>query len=115
MRVSLIFAWYDLWIGFFWDKKKRCLYFFPIPILGIIFKFNKPMKQELKTKMAMDRAKAVFEQKLIPMLVENYEKGIIDFHLRIDSLTHFYIHAQDNDSDTIDVSWSTDVQYEDLK
>lgn len=40
-RISFIFAWYDLWIGFFWDKKKRWLYLSPIPTLGIILKFKK--------------------------------------------------------------------------
>lgn len=40
MKVKLIFAWYDLWIGFFWDKKKSWLYIFPLPTLGIILKFK---------------------------------------------------------------------------
>lgn len=40
MRISVIFRWYDLWIGFFYDIKKKWLYFFPIPMLGIIFKFK---------------------------------------------------------------------------
>lgn len=34
MRVRPIFAWYDLWIGAFYDRAKRRLYIFPIPCFG---------------------------------------------------------------------------------
>jgi hypothetical protein len=41
MKVQLLFAWYDLWIGFFWDSKKRWLYILPVPMFGLILKFEK--------------------------------------------------------------------------
>jgi hypothetical protein len=40
MRIRPIFAWYDLWIGAFWDAKKRFLYVFPVPCLGIVLDFS---------------------------------------------------------------------------
>lgn len=37
---KLMFAWYDIWVGFFIDKKKKLIYFFPIPMVGIRFKYG---------------------------------------------------------------------------
>lgn len=39
LKISPIFAWYDLWVGLFWDRKKRWLYILPIPCIGVIVKF----------------------------------------------------------------------------
>lgn len=32
-RVSVAFAWYDLWVGAYWDCKRRVLYVCPLPTL----------------------------------------------------------------------------------
>jgi hypothetical protein len=37
---ELVLAWYDFWVGFYWDKKNKKLYFFPIPCIGISVQFK---------------------------------------------------------------------------
>lgn len=34
-RIKFLFAWYDLWVGIFWDRKKWQLYVFPVPCIGV--------------------------------------------------------------------------------
>jgi hypothetical protein len=42
MKITPVFAWYDLWVGAFWDKVRRCLYLFPVPTLGVKIDFAVP-------------------------------------------------------------------------
>lgn len=37
-RLSVKFAWYDMWIGVFWDRKQRVLYACPLPMLLIVWR-----------------------------------------------------------------------------
>ena len=39
-RVKLLCAWYDFWVGLFWDRAKRRLYVFPLPMLGVCVDFK---------------------------------------------------------------------------
>lgn len=40
MTIKPLFAWYDLWIGAFWDRKQRKLYILPLPMVGVVITFN---------------------------------------------------------------------------
>lgn len=35
MRLRFKFAWYDLWVGAFWDRNSRTLYVCPLPCVLI--------------------------------------------------------------------------------
>lgn len=54
--IERIFAWYDLWFGFFWDKKKKWLYFLPLPTIGIIIKFENQPKPNAAPKNLLPTA-----------------------------------------------------------
>ncbi len=34
-KIKPYFKWFDLWIGFFWDKKNGFLYFQLLPMIGL--------------------------------------------------------------------------------
>lgn len=40
MAIKPLFAWYDLWVGAFGDRKQRKLYILPLPMLGVVITFN---------------------------------------------------------------------------
>ena len=69
MKVEFIFKWFDFWIGMFWDSKKKYLYILPIPMCGIILKFEKTCKPCMSKCYCADRNLCQIKQ---------YKKGLID-------------------------------------
>lgn len=48
MKIRPIFAWYDIWIGAYWDRIHWRLYILPIPCAGIVIDFERfsPLSEE---------------------------------------------------------------------
>ena len=40
MTIRFIFAWYDLWVGAYWDRQGRRLYILPLPMVGVVLTFT---------------------------------------------------------------------------
>lgn len=36
-KIELVVAWYDAWIGVFIDRKKKKIYLFAVPFVGLVF------------------------------------------------------------------------------
>lgn len=41
LKVKVIVAWYDVWIGFYFDRSRKTLYFFPVPFIGLKIHYHK--------------------------------------------------------------------------
>lgn len=54
MRIRPIFEWRDLWIGAYWDRKKRRLYILPLPCIGVVLEFKLRLP-ELKWRNDVER------------------------------------------------------------
>lgn len=60
MKVKVIFRWYDFWVGLFFDRNNNFLYFFPIPMVGLVFNFR-----DSNTFYTEDRVKVGNEEGVI--------------------------------------------------
>lgn len=40
-RVRLVFAWYDAWVGAYYDRDKRRLYVLPLPCVGVMISLKR--------------------------------------------------------------------------
>lgn len=38
MKMTISLAWYDMWIGAYWDQSKRILYICPLPMVLVTIK-----------------------------------------------------------------------------
>lgn len=61
----LFFAWYDVWIGAYWDQKNRLLYLCPVPMFGVRITVPKSPTRRLRSRLAFVKRPWVF----VPALV----------------------------------------------
>lgn len=40
LKIRPLFAWFDFWVGAYWDKKARKLYVLPLPIFGFTIEWR---------------------------------------------------------------------------
>lgn len=51
MKVKLLFEWFDICVGFYYDRKNKSLYILPIPFVGIKVMFKpKQCKHDFEEK-----------------------------------------------------------------
>jgi hypothetical protein len=41
MMIRPVFAWYDFWIGAYWDRSRCRLYVLPLPMCGFVIQFGR--------------------------------------------------------------------------
>lgn len=58
MSIRPIFAWYDFWVGIYWDSASRRLYLLPIPCCGVVLDFGPVTTMQSQMKDVTVRAQA---------------------------------------------------------
>lgn len=60
-RVRLIVAWYDLWVGAYYDRQRRHLYVFPVPCVGVCIEFRPRHVRLIVTSAGSQKIHAIKE------------------------------------------------------
>lgn len=81
LNIKIFFAWFDFWIGFYWDRDDRILYVCPIPT--IVFKFWRepepfvdPFPREIRTVLFESEFAGQTMRAMVPASVRMLEDPI---------------------------------------
>ncbi len=92
MKVKLLFAWNDLWMGAYWDKEIKILYICPLPTIVIILVF----KTKIDPKEALrNRAKEFLHENEYVLLPDKVTGMTISYTGKNKEMNHrgkMYIH-----------------------
>ena len=61
MTIRPIIAWYDMWVGMYWDRRLRRLYVLPLPCIGFVVQVWQLDRSEISRVMA-ERDAAIRER-----------------------------------------------------
>lgn len=64
-RIRFLFAWYDFWIGAFWDRQKRRLYLM-VPMIGLVFDWGAARQQPKEVRRLLGDLPRVAAQYMSP-------------------------------------------------
>jgi hypothetical protein len=104
------FAWYDIWVGLYWDRKKRILYICPLPMLVIAVYF--PIRWVLPHKKRLREIELLKPRSIVD--------GILKIPVTAEEMSHLIGNAPFNHvisagmgSGMIDTTWDS-WEYQEL-
>ena len=75
MRLRWVCAWYDIWVGAYWDRAKRTLYLLPAPCLGVAIEF--PCSKEALVLQLLSESPDLYGLQLVEKSKGRLSRGTV--------------------------------------
>lgn len=56
MKIKVFFAWYDFWIGWFWDRNAKVLYICLVPM--VVIRLGEPKRSDAMAHLFLGNAES---------------------------------------------------------